>query len=101
MRKLTRRAQIPYIIEGIITLLRSSIYEEEELEISQTTLMISKKIEYFKRELRKELVRPDASKRSCDKNAHFKLQLEGSEAIVGAAKLLVWTDELVKEIEQR
>ena len=47
--KFKRRAQIPYIIEEILTLLQSSIDKEEELEISWTTLMILKNIEYVKR----------------------------------------------------
>ena len=36
--------------------------------------MTLKKIEYIKREVRKALGRPDASERSCDNNAHFKVE---------------------------
>ena len=74
VRKFTRRAQIPYIIKEILTLLKSSINKEEELEIYQTTLMTLKKVENLKRELRKVIRQPDASDRSCDNNTHFKVQ---------------------------
>ena len=94
--KFTRRAQIPYIIEEILTLLKSSFNKEEELEISRTTLITSKKIEDIKREIRKTLGQPNASDRSFDNTTHFKVQSEKSKAIGGAAKLLVWTDDLEK-----
>ena len=97
----TRRAHIPYIIEEILTLLRSSIDKEDELKISWSNLMTLKKIEDIKRELRKALVRPDASGRSCDNTTHFKVKSEISKAIGGSAKLLVWTDELERDIEQQ
>ena len=51
--KFTRITQIPYIIKEILTLLRSSIDKEEDLEIYRTTLMTLKKIEDVKRELMK------------------------------------------------
>ena len=72
--KFTRTSHIPYIIKEILTLLQSSINKEEELEISRTTLTTLKKIKDVKRELRKALVRPDASDRSFDNTTHFKAQ---------------------------
>ena len=101
VRKFTRRAQIPYIIEEILTLPQSSFNKEEELEIYRTTIMTLKKIEYVKREPKKAIVRPDASDRSFDNTTHFKVQSEKSKAIGGAAKLLVWTDNLEKDIAQQ
>ena len=60
--------------------------------------MTLKNIEYFKRELRKALGGTNASDRSCGDTTHFKVQLERSKAIGGVAKLLLWTDELEKDI---
>ena len=74
VRKFTRRAQIPYIIEEILTLLQSSINQEEELEISRTTLMTLKNIEDVKRELRKALGRPEASDRIFVNNTNFRVK---------------------------
>ena len=99
--KFTRRTHIPYIIEEILTLLQSIINKEEELEISRTTLMKLKKIEDVKIEPSKELGQPDASDRSFDNTTHFKLQSEKSKTIGRAAKLLVWTDYLEKDIEHK
>ena len=95
VRKFTRRENITYIIEEILILMRSSIDEEEELEIFRKNLMTLKKIEYFNRELRKSLGRHDASVRSCDENTHIKVHSERSKPIGRAAKLLVCTDELI------
>ena len=61
--------------------------------------MTLKKIEDVKRELRKALGRPDASDRSFDNTTHFKVQSEKSKAIGGAAKILVWTKNIEKDIE--
>ena len=99
--KFIRRAQILYIVEEIIPPLKSSINKEEELEISRTTLMTLKNIEDVNIELRKALGRPYASDRSFDNTTYFKVQLEKSKAIGGAAKLLVWTDNLEDYIEQQ
>ena len=71
-----------------------------ELEIYRTTLITLKNIEDFNREPRKALGRPDASDIICDNNTHFKVKLEISKGIGGAAKLLVWTDELEKKTEK-
>ena len=73
VRNFTRRAQIPYINKEILTLMRSSIDEEKEIEISRKNLMTLEKIEYFKIEIRKALGLPDASDISCDNNTHFKV----------------------------
>ena len=99
--KFTRRAQIPYIIKEILTLLKSSINKEEELEIYQTTLMTLNNIEDVKRELRKALGRTHPSYRRFDNTTHFKEQSEKSKAIGRASKLLIWTDNLEKEIERQ
>ena len=63
--------------------------------------MTLKKIEYVNRELRKAPGKPDASDRSFDNTTHFKVQSDKSKASGGAVKLLVWTDDLEKEIEQQ
>ena len=42
-----------------------------------------------------------ASDRIFDTNTHFKIQSEISKSIGGEAKLLVCTDDLEKDIEQR
>ena len=81
--------------------MRSSIDKEEELEISRTNLMTLKKTEYIEIELSKALGRPDASDRSFDDTTHFNIQSDISKAICGAAKLLVWTDDLEKDIEHQ
>ena len=60
--------------------------------------MTLKNIEYIKRELRKALGRPDASDISFDNTTHFKVQSDESKSIGGAAKLLVWADDLENEI---
>ena len=99
--KFTRRAQILYTIEEILTLMQSSFNKEEELEISRITLMTLKKIEDVKIKLRKALGRPDSSGRSFDNTIHFKVQSEKSKAIGGSKKLLVWNDDLEKDIEQQ
>ena len=96
--KFTRRAQISYIIEEILTLLQYSIDKEEDLEIYRTNLMTLNNIEYVKIELRKALVQTDASDRSFDNTTHFKVQSEISKSIGGAAKLLVLNEDLEKDI---
>ena len=55
-------------------------------------------IEYVKIDLRKALVQTNASDRSFDNTTHFKVQLERSKSIGGAAKLLVLTQYLEKDI---
>ena len=62
--------------------------------------MTLKKIEDFKRKLIKAIGRPVASARIYDNNTHFKLKSERSKAIGVAAKLLVWANDLEKDIEQ-
>ena len=58
-------------------------------------------IEDVKRELRKALGQPDDSERSFDNTIHFKVKLEKSKVIGGAAKLLVCTDDLERDIKQQ
>ena len=58
--------------------------------------MTLKKIEDVKRKISKALGRPDASDRIFDNTTHFRVQSEKSKSIGGAAKLLVWTDNLEK-----
>ena len=63
--------------------------------------MTLKKIEDVKRELGKALGRPGASDGSFDDTKNFQVQSEISKAIGGAEKLLVWTDDQEKDIEQQ
>ena len=96
--KFTKRAQISYIIEEILTLLQYSIEKEEELEIYRTNLMTLNNIEYVKIELRKALVQTDAYDRIFDNTTHFNIQSERSESIDRAAKLIVLHVDLEKDI---
>ena len=63
--------------------------------------MTLKNIEDVKREIRKALGRPDAAYRIFDNNKKFRVQLEKTKEIGGAAKVLVWNDYLEKDIEQQ
>ena len=96
--KFTRRAHIIYITEENLILLHSSINKEEGLEIYGATLMTLNNIVDFKRDLMKALGKPDASEKNYDNNTHFKVHLDRSKAIGRQAKLLIWTDEIEKDI---
>ena len=105
INKFTRRVQIPYIIEEILTL-RSYTAPNEELEGQEgckiaithdrIELLQLEKIEEVKRELRKVLGL-DPLDRSMDGSTVFKIQSEKSKAIGGVGKLISWNNDLEKE----
>ena len=109
INKFTRRVQIPYIIEEILTL-RSYTAPNEELEGQEgrkiaithdrIELLQLEKIEEVKRELRKVLGL-DPLDRSMDGYTVFKIQSEKLKAIRGAGKLISWNNDLEKEYNTR
>ena len=103
INKFTRRVQIPYIIEEILSFLRSyTAPNEAELEGQEgrkiaithdrIELLQLEKIEEVKRELRKVLGLNPLD-RSMDSSTMFKIQSEKSKVIGGAGKLISWNDK--------
>ena len=93
----TRRAQIPYIVEEILTLMYPGEAEEAEnfRTLDRIRLLAMKRIEDVKRELRKALGL-DPSDKTFDKTK-FKVQSDKSKTIGGAAKLIGWTELMERE----
>ncbi len=107
INKFTRRVQIPYIIEEILTLRTYTDVElegPEDVEIARTRdrfeLMQLKKIEEVKSVLR-EALGLDAHDRTQDASTKVKIQSDKSKAIGGAGKLISWSDDLEKEYNDR
>jgi len=106
INKFTRQVQIPYIIEEILTALRSYTAPNEELKGQEgrkiaitrdrIELLQLEKIEEVKRELRKVLGL-DPLDRSMDGSTVFKIQSEKSKAIGGVGKLISWNNDLEKK----
>ena len=106
INKFTRRVQIPYIIEEILTLRSYTAPNEAELEGQEgreiaithdrIELLQLEKIEEVKRELRKVLGLNPLD-RSMDGSTVFKIQSEKLKAIGGVGKLISWNNDLEKE----
>ena len=107
INKFTRRVQIPYIIEEILTLRSNTAPNGEndgqegiEIAITRNRMLQLKKIEEVKSELRKSLGL-DPLDRSMDGYTVFKIQSEKLKAIRGAGKLISWNNDLEKEYNTR